>query len=128
MAGNNFKKFIGRKGKVYNARWEEAFDRILTPFEEFIHRQTTSGVLLMICAVIALVVANSQFYPVYEHILKTYAGISIGDGGLKMSIHHWVNDGLMAFSFSMWVLNSNVNSLSVSFPTLNMRYCRSWLP
>lgn len=99
MAGNNFTKFIGRKGKVYNARWETAFDRILTPFEEFIHRQTTSGILLMICAVIALVIANSNLYPLYEQILKTYAGVSFGDGGLKMSVHHWVNDGLMAFFF-----------------------------
>ena len=39
--------------------WEKAFDRLLSPLEEFIHRQTTSGVLLMICAVIALVIANS---------------------------------------------------------------------
>jgi hypothetical protein len=31
----------------YHAPWEESFDRILTPFEEFIHRQTTSGLLLM---------------------------------------------------------------------------------
>ncbi len=99
MAEINIKKFIGRKGKIHNARWEQAFDRILTPFEEFIHRQTTSGVLLMICAVIALIIANSSYYPAYEHILKTYTGLSFGDGGFKMSVHHWVNDGLMAFFF-----------------------------
>jgi hypothetical protein len=28
---------------------EKAFDRILTPFEEFIHRETTGGLLLMAC-------------------------------------------------------------------------------
>ncbi len=44
---------------VYNARWEKSFDRILTPLEEFIQRQTTSSILLMICMVIALVIANS---------------------------------------------------------------------
>ena len=31
----------------YHAPWEKSFDRILTPFEEFIHRQTTSCLLLM---------------------------------------------------------------------------------
>ena len=41
---------------IHHAPWEKAFDRLLTPLEEFIHRQTTSGVLLMICAVIALVI------------------------------------------------------------------------
>ena len=42
---------------VYHAPWERSFERILTPLQEFIHRQTTSGVLLMICAVIALAIA-----------------------------------------------------------------------
>jgi NhaA family Na+:H+ antiporter len=35
------------KTGVYHAPWEKSFDKILTPFEEFIHRQTTSGLLLM---------------------------------------------------------------------------------
>ena len=43
---------------VYHAPWEKSFDRILTPFEEFIHRQTTSGLLLMTTAVVALLLAN----------------------------------------------------------------------
>ena len=33
--------------KIHFALWEKTFDRVLTPFEEFIHRQTTSGMLLM---------------------------------------------------------------------------------
>lgn len=32
----------------YLAPWEKSFDRILTSFEEFIHQQTTSGLLLML--------------------------------------------------------------------------------
>ena len=55
------------KGKEYNAPWEKAFDQILTPLEEFIHRQTTSGILLMICAVIALFIANSHWGEGYHH-------------------------------------------------------------
>jgi Na+/H+ antiporter NhaA len=45
---------MANKG-IYHAPWGKAFDSILTPLEEFIHRQTTSGILLMICAVAALV-------------------------------------------------------------------------
>jgi NhaA family Na+:H+ antiporter len=30
---------------VYHGHWEKSFDKILTPLDEFIHRQTTSGVL-----------------------------------------------------------------------------------
>ncbi|UTW46299.1 Na+/H+ antiporter NhaA [bacterium SCSIO 12696] len=88
-----------RKGRVYNAPWEQAFERVLTPFEEFIHRQTTSGVLLMICAVLALVIANTDWFVPYSQLLATKTGIAFGDGGMKMSVHHWVNDGLMAFFF-----------------------------
>ncbi len=35
-------------GKEYVAPWEKAFDRVLTPLDEFIHHQTTSGILLML--------------------------------------------------------------------------------
>ncbi len=84
---------------VYNAPWEKSFDRILTPLEEFIHRQTTSGVLLMICAVIALVIANSPWHHDYEHFLHTEIGFSFGDSHFALSIHHWINEALMAMFF-----------------------------
>lgn len=84
---------------VYNAPWEKSFDRILTPLEEFIHRQTTSGVLLMICAVIALVIANSPAHEAYEHFLHEKLGISFGSISFSLSIHHWINEALMALFF-----------------------------
>ena len=87
------------KGKEYLAPWERAFDQILTPLEEFIHRQTTSGILLMLCAVIALVIANSPLAEVYSHILHTEVTVGGGDLALSMSLHHWINDGLMALFF-----------------------------
>ncbi len=42
----------------YHAPWEKIFGRILTPFEEFIHQQTAGGIVLIGCAVVALVLAN----------------------------------------------------------------------
>jgi Na+:H+ antiporter, NhaA family len=84
---------------VNYAPWERAFGRILTPFEEFIHRQTTSGLMLMSTALLALVVANSGLAPVYQHYLHQTAAIEIGGWSLRMSLHHWVNDGLMALFF-----------------------------
>lgn len=84
---------------VYHAPWEKTFDRILTPFEEFIHRQTTSGLLLMGTALIALVLANGPLASAYAHVLHTLAGVSIGGWKLEMSVHHWINDGLMALFF-----------------------------
>jgi NhaA family Na+:H+ antiporter len=86
-------------GKEYIAPWERAFDRVLTPLEEFIHRQTTSGVLLMLCAIAALVIANSQWASAYHHLLETPFTIGIEGFELSKSLHHWINDGLMAVFF-----------------------------
>ena len=85
--------------KEYIAPWEQAFDRILTPLEEFIHRQTTSGILLMLCAVIALIIANSSWAEEYHHILEIPFAIGVGEWILSMTLHHWINDGLMALFF-----------------------------
>ena len=84
---------------IYNAPWEKAFGLILTPLEEFIHRQTTSGILLMICAVIALAVANSPLHDNYEHLLHTQISIGAGDQQFSLSVHHWINEALMALFF-----------------------------
>ena len=89
----------GAKPSVYHAPWEKSFDKILTPFEEFIHRQTTSGLLLMAMAVLALVLANSPLRTTYEHIIHTMVSVNVGSWALEMSLHHWINDALMALFF-----------------------------
>lgn len=84
---------------VYRAPWEKSFDKILTPFEEFIDRQTTSGFLLMCMAVLALVLANGPLASAYEHVVQTLISLNIGSWALEMTLHHWINDGLMALFF-----------------------------
>ncbi|APZ44487.1 Na+/H+ antiporter NhaA [Acidihalobacter ferrooxydans] len=79
--------------------WERTFERILTPFEEFIHNQTTGGILLLSAAVIALIVANSPLGDAYQHILHAKLGFHIGAWSLSLSLHHWINDGLMTLFF-----------------------------
>jgi len=84
---------------VYHAPWEKAFDRVLTPFEEFIHRQTTSGLLLMLTAIIALLLANGPLAYLYHQLQHLEIGIRIGSWSLENNLHHWINDGLMALFF-----------------------------
>ena len=86
------------EGIIY-APWERAFKRVLTPFDEFIHRQTTSGLLLMTSAIIALFLANGFLAEAYQHFIHISVGINVDAWKLNMSLHHWVNDGLMALFF-----------------------------
>ncbi len=79
--------------------WERAFDRILTPFEQFVHEETASGLVLMGCALIALVLANGPLRHAYEHLLHTQLAFSLGPWTLSHSLHHWINDGLMSLFF-----------------------------
>jgi len=87
------------KESFYYAPWEKAYQRIATPFEEFIHRQTTTGILLMVCAVIALVIANSPYVDAYNQLLHSKMAISVGSWKIEHSLHHWINDGLMTIFF-----------------------------
>ena len=58
--------------------WERVFNRVKTPFEDFIHEETTSGFLLMACTVVAMFMANSFLYPAYAHVLHTELAFSLG--------------------------------------------------
>lgn len=90
---------IKKNKKEYIAPWEQAFDKVLSPLDDFIHRQTTSGILLMLCAVTALYIANSQWSTAYHHILELPFTIGFPGFELSKSLHHWINDGLMAMFF-----------------------------
>lgn len=99
MAKSGLDKFRIRKGKVFEAPLESAFGRLVTPFEEFIHRQSSSGILLMLCALAALIIANSPLQEGYRHLLQMPVSLNAGDWEFSLSLHHWINDGLMAIFF-----------------------------
>jgi len=84
---------------VYLAPWEKGFEKFIGPIEEFIHRQTTSGLLLMSSAILALILANGPFAENYLHILHTPISLGVASWAVEMSLHHWINDGLMALFF-----------------------------
>lgn len=84
--------------KLY-APWEKAFKRVSTPFEDFLHAQTTTGLILMFMTIIALITANSQLAEAYQHLFHTDINLEIGSWSISHSVHHWINDGLMAIFF-----------------------------
>lgn len=99
MAKSVLGKFRVRKGQVFEAPLESAFGRLVTPFEEFIHRQSSSGILLMLCALAALIIANSPLQEGYKHLLHMPISLGAGDWAFSLSLHHWINDGLMTIFF-----------------------------
>ncbi len=84
--------------KLY-APWEKAFNKVSTPFEHFLHAQTTTGLVLMFMTVFALILANSPLADGYAHFFHTNIDFNVGSWKLSNSIHHWINDGLMAIFF-----------------------------
>ena len=84
--------------KLY-APWEKAFKKVSTPFEEFLHAQTTTGLILIVMTIIALVLANTSLYETYAHFFHINIDFNVGSWALSHSLHHWINDGLMAIFF-----------------------------
>ena len=72
---------------------------ISKPFKWFFKLEAASGLVLLISAILALVISNSDLNYLYFQILKEYLFIGISDFGLELSIHHWINDALMAIFF-----------------------------
>jgi NhaA family Na+:H+ antiporter len=63
------------------------------------HDQASSGIVLVVVAVIALVWANSPWYHSYEELFETHITIGFGRWALNESLHYWINDALMAIFF-----------------------------
>jgi len=68
-------------------------------FEYFFHSQVAGSVLLLGCTIIALIWANSPWQEYYEHLLHLRISFSWADSALDLSLHHWINDGLMVLFF-----------------------------
>ena len=72
---------------------------ISKPFKWFFKLEAASGLILLIAAIFALIISNSQLSDLYFNTLEKYLFIGINDLGLKLSVHHWINDALMAIFF-----------------------------
>jgi len=71
----------------------------LLPFQEFFRQQASGGIVLMVCAVAALVWANSPLASFYEALWHTEFSLGLGVWSIAKPLHGWINDGLMAIFF-----------------------------
>ena len=74
-------------------------DRLMRPFERFLKTQASGGILLLCAAIVAMVWANSPWRDAYHHLWHHTIAIRIDDFELSGTLHHWINDGLMAMFF-----------------------------
>ena len=72
---------------------------ISKPFKWFFKLEAASGLVLLFAAIIALIISNSNLSELYFSTLNEYLFIGINNFGLKLSVIHWINDGLMAIFF-----------------------------
>jgi Na+:H+ antiporter, NhaA family len=66
---------------------------------EFIHDEAFGGILLLVCALVALLWANSPWGAAYDALWSTELTLGTVQFHLTESLRHWVNDGLMAIFF-----------------------------
>lgn len=77
----------------------EPVEQALYSLQKFIRSQVVGSIILLVCAIIALIWANSPFAPVYHQIWGTVLSITLGDETLALTLHQWVNEGLMMSFF-----------------------------
>ncbi|MFT6849242.1 MAG: NhaA family Na+:H+ antiporter [Sphingobacteriales bacterium] len=74
-------------------------DKVLTPFQRFTQTQASGGIVLIICSVLAMVLANSPWAEDFIHFWEMKFSIGFEGAVFSKTIHHWINDGLMAIFF-----------------------------
>ncbi|MGD2067302.1 MAG: Na+/H+ antiporter NhaA [Gemmatimonadota bacterium] len=73
--------------------------RVYLPVQQFVQVEWVGSVLLFVAAVAALIWANSPWAEGYHHLWDTYLTLDLGVLHVEETLHHWINDGLMAVFF-----------------------------
>lgn len=79
---------------------KEVIDKFTQPIQRFIQHEKSGGFVLGISVIVALALANSPFSDFYFSFFEHKLGFVFdGNTFLNYSLHHWINDGLMAIFF-----------------------------
>lgn len=70
-----------------------------TSIERFLQQESAAGILLMLSAVLAMIVANTPLNVYYNLLLDTPVEVTIGKLEVAKPLLLWINDGLMALFF-----------------------------
>lgn len=72
---------------------------LLEPFQRFFQQETAGGIVLLLTALIAIILANSPWQEAYQALWHYHLTIGVENFSLSMPLHAWINDGLMAIFF-----------------------------
>ncbi len=74
-------------------------NRVIRPLRDFLHRESASGILILLASLLGLIVANSPLSENYFTVLEWDFNISIGISLLNLSILKTINYVLMTLFF-----------------------------
>ena len=75
-------------------------DRFIRPFQKIMEYERSGAIILFLCVIIAIILANSPIQNLYHEILEYKLGFQFnGKTYFNLDVLHWINDGLMALFF-----------------------------
>lgn len=93
----------------YDGPWDESSlsDAMLGTLGHRVHSAAlgfvswgpSAGVLLLLMTLLALAVTNSPLGPAFEAFWQQDFGLTFGEAGFRMSLRHWINEGLLTIFF-----------------------------
>jgi NhaA family Na+:H+ antiporter len=98
---------------INNRRYEGAWDesalaedmlgqlghRLHTASMDFVRWAPSTGLLLLLMSILALLITNSPFGPAFQSWWDTPFGIHLGDSAFTLPLLGWANDGLLTIFF-----------------------------
>lgn len=73
--------------------------KAIRPFADFLRTESSGGLIIVICIIVALVWANSPWGDTYDQFWESSFSLGLGGSLFSLDLRHWVNDGLMAIFF-----------------------------
>jgi len=67
--------------------------------QDFLKLEAASGIILMLTAIAAMIIANSPLSPWYDLLLEIPVVVAVGTFEIAKPLLLWINDGLMALFF-----------------------------
>jgi Na+:H+ antiporter, NhaA family len=96
-------------GRRYDGPWDESSlseallgtlgHRVRSAALAFASWAPSTGLLLLIMTVLAVAIASSPLGPAFEELWEQYFGFQLGERAYRMSLRHWINDGLLTVFF-----------------------------